>query len=573
MDTFKRLLKMVKPYLSRLIWAIVCMIFTAGLNSGIALMVKPLMDDIFVQKRWIMLQIIPVAILVLYFLKGIFDYVQVYLMNYIGQCIIMSLRNDLFAHIHKLSQRFFNEKSTGMLIARINQDVVLIQNTVSEAIASLIREPLNIIGYIFALFYLNWRWAFIAILVLPFIGILIDRLGKKLRKITLRAQERVSDLTILLHETITGASIVKAFMMENREIGRFARSNKAYFNELMRAVRVMALSTPLMEFLGAAALAFVLWYGGLQVFKAQTTPGTFFAFVTALLMMYTPIKKLTRVNNQIQQGIAGAERVFEIMDTKPDIESKPGAPRIGPLKELIQYKSVGFDYGEKKVLKEINFEVRKGEVIAIVGESGVGKTTMVNLIPRFYDVTSGAILIDNQDIRDVDLPSLRRQIGLVTQETILFNDTVRNNIAYGDLDASLIKIEAAAHAAYAHRFINRLPHKYHTVIGEKGVMLSGGQRQRLAIARAILKNPPILILDEATSALDTESERVVQKALENLMQNRTTFVIAHRLSTIQHADRIIVLDSGRLVEMGSHQELLKNQGAYHRLYTLQFQRA
>jgi subfamily B ATP-binding cassette protein MsbA len=564
---------MVRPYISRLIWAILCMVFTAALNSGIALMVKPLMDDIFVQKRWIMLQIIPVAILILYFLKGIFDYAQVYLMNYIGQRIIMSLRNSLFAHIHRLSQRFFAERSTGMLIARINQDVVLIQNTVSEAVASLIREPLNIIGYIFALFYLNWRWAFVAILVLPFVGILIDRLGKKLRKITWSAQERISDLTILLHETITGAAIVKAFMMEDKEIDRFARSNKAYFNELMRAVRVMALSTPLMEFLGAAALAFVLWYGGLQVFKGQTTPGTFFAFVTALLMMYTPIKKLTRVNNQIQQGIAGAERVFEIMDTEPDIVSKPGAPQIAPLKELIEYRSVGFDYGEKKVLKEIDFKVRKGEVVAIVGESGVGKTTMVNLIPRFYDVTTGVILIDGQDIRDVDLPSLRKQIGLVTQETILFNDTVRNNIAYGDLDASSKKIEAAANAAYAHRFINRLPHKYHTVIGEKGVMLSGGQRQRLAIARAILKNPPILILDEATSALDTESERVVQKALENLMQNRTTFVIAHRLSTIQHADRIIVLDRGRIVEMGSHQELLKKQGPYHRLYTLQFQSA
>lgn len=573
MDTFKRLLKMVRPYLGRLIWAILCMVFTAGLNSGIALMVKPLMDDIFVQKRWIMLQVIPVAILLLYFLKGVFDYAEVYLMNYIGQRIIMSLRNNLFAHIHRLSQRFFSERSTGMLIARINQDVVLIQNTVSEAVASLIREPLNIIGYIFALFYLNWRWALIAILVLPFVGILIDRLGKKLRKITWSAQEKISDLTILLHETITGAAIVKAFLMEDSEIDRFARSNKAYFNDLMRAVRVIALSTPLMEFLGAAALAFVLWYGGLQVFRGQTTPGTFFAFVTALLMMYTPIKKLTRVNNQIQQGIAGAERVFEIMDTEPDIVSKPGAPKIKPLKELIEYKSVGFQYGEKKVLKEIDFGVKKGEVIAIVGESGVGKTTLVNLIPRFYDVTAGAILIDGQDIRDVDLQSLRRQIGLVTQETILFNDTVRNNIAYGDLDASLPKIEAAANAAYAHRFINRLPQKYHTVIGEKGVMLSGGQRQRLAIARAILKNPPILILDEATSALDTESERVVQKALENLMKNRTTFVIAHRLSTVQHADRIIVLDRGGIAEMGSHQELLEKKGSYHRLYTLQFQSA
>jgi len=570
-EVFKRLLRMIRPYTGRLVWAILCMIFTAGLNSGIALMVKPLMDDIFMQKRWIMLQIIPLAILALYFLKGVFDYAQVYLMNYIGQRLVMQLRNELFAHIHSLSHRFFADRSTGMLISRTNQDVVLVQNTVTEGLANILRDPLEIIGYLVALFYLNWRWALIAVLVLPFIAMLIDRLGRKLRKITWSAQERISDLTVILHETFTGAAIVKAFMMEDREIDRFKQSNKAYFNELMRAVRVIALSTPLMEFLGAAGLALVLWYGGLQVFKGQTTPGTFFAFITALLMLYTPIKRLTRVNNQIQQGIAGAQRVFEIIDTEPDIASRPDAPALAPLREVIEYRSVGFGYNDKRVLNGIDLEVRKGEVVAIVGESGVGKTTLVNLLLRFYDVTSGAILIDGQDIREVALASLRKQIGLVTQETILFNDTVHNNIAYGDMDASQKRIEEAAYAAFAHRFINRLPHKYHTMIGEKGVMLSGGQRQRLAIARAILKNPPILVLDEATSALDTESERVVQKALENLMQNRTTFVIAHRLSTVQHADKIIVLEGGKIIEMGTHQDLLKQQGAYHRLYTLQFQ--
>ncbi|MGA1825831.1 MAG: ABC transporter ATP-binding protein, partial [bacterium] len=532
---------------------------------------KPLFDKVFMEKDLLMLNLIPIAIMIVYFLKGITLYAQEYFIQYIGEKITMELRNRLYYHLHCLSMSFFTKSSTGMIMSRINQDVTLIQGVLSQAFANLLREPLNIIGLVSVLFYTNWKWAVMVLIIFPFIAYIIDQLGRKLRRVTWHVQERLSDLYILLHETITGAAIVKAFMMEEAEIAKYFKANDAYFSEKMRAVKVKIISSPLMEFIASIGLATILWFGGNQVFQGKCTPGTFFAFVTALLMTYGPIKKVIAVYNQIQQGLAGAERIFEILDTPCDIKELPDAEPLPPLQNDIRYENVSFHYTENRpILTDINLVANKGEMIAIVGRSGAGKTTLVNLFFRFYDVTSGAILVDGHDIRNIKLSSLRSQIGLVTQETILFNDTISKNIAYGKPDPSREEIESSAHKAYAHDFIVTMKKGYDTIIGEKGAILSGGQRQRIAIARAILKNPPILILDEATSALDTESEQVVQKALENLMSNRTTFVIAHRLSTIQRADKIVVLSDGRIGEIGKHEELLAHKGLYYRYFTMQF---
>jgi subfamily B ATP-binding cassette protein MsbA len=570
MDLYRRLLIFVKPYWTRLAGAMVCMLFVSAATSGSAFLVKPALDDVFFKKDLTMLKLIPLAIVVLFVLKGLFDYGQAYLMAYVGQKIIADLREKIYSHLQSLSLSFFARNPTGVLMSRVTNDVGLVQGAVTDAVTGLLKDSFTIVGLLGVVFYRDWKLAIVALVVFPLAVYPIFKFGRKLRSYSVRSQTTMGDISTILMETISGNRIVKAFNMENYERNRFAKENRRLFGILMKSVRVRAISHPLMETLGGLGIAFIVFYGGYNVIKGVATPGTFFSFLAALLMLYEPVKRLSGVNNTIQQGLAAASRVFEVLDTVPEIRSKPQAKVLTSLSRGIEYRDVSFKYEDDWVLKNINLQIKVGEVVAFVGASGGGKTTLVNLLPRFYDVTSGKLLVDGSDTRDVSVDSLRAMIGIVTQQTILFNDTVKNNIAYGKINQPFEQIVKAAEAAYAHRFIQNLPQGYDTVIGEQGVKLSGGERQRISIARALLKNAPILILDEATSSLDSESEIEVQKALEFLMQGRTTLVIAHRLSTIRRADRIVVISNGGVIEEGSHEELLERGGEYKKLYLLQF---
>jgi subfamily B ATP-binding cassette protein MsbA len=570
MEAFKRLLKLAKPYGVRLTIAMICMVAVGALTSSQAYLVKPALDDIFLNKNTFALMWIPLAVIGIFLVKAVCNYGQIILMSYIGLRIVADLRNKLYEQIQKQSLAFFTQHPTGVLMSRITNDVLSIQSASSEAITSLVRDTFSIIFLTALIFYTNWKLALIAMIVFPVTIYPISKFGKKMRKVTTSTYITMGTLSSLLQETISGTRIVKAFCMEKYENERFAAENERLFKLNMSTVSVNAISSPLMEFLGSIAIAAVIFYGGYEVVKGNQTPGTFFSFLAAVLMLYEPVKRLTNVNNTIQSGIAGAERVFGVIDRVPDIIDKPKAINLPPITRGIDIKNVTFRYEETPVLKNINLCIKAGEVVAFVGMSGGGKTSLVNLIPRFYDVTSGCVLIDGYDIRDVSLQSLRSQIAIVTQQTILFNDSVKNNIAYGDIDRTEEDIINAAKAANAHDFIMKLPKGYDANIGELGTKLSGGEKQRLSIARALLKNAPILILDEATSSLDTEAEIEVQDALDNLMKGRTTLVIAHRLSTIRNADRIIVLVNGEIVEEGNHETLLAKKSEYFRLYNLQF---
>jgi subfamily B ATP-binding cassette protein MsbA len=465
---------------------------------------------------------------------------------------------------------FFDKETTGVLMSRLIYDVMLLQESVTRVVTSIFKDSFTIVGLTFVIFYREWRLALMAMVVVPLAAVFIVRFGRRLRRLSAQSQTAMARVSTILQENFTGQRIVKAFAREDFESSRFAQANQDFLKVRLRHTAVREMSSPVMELLGSFGMAAIIGYGGYNVIQGTSTPGTFFSFLAALLMLYAPIKGLSGTHNNIQEGLAAAERVFSLLDTPPAIQDRPSATPLPPLSKEILYEGVWFAYDERQALEDVNLTVRRGEMVALVGPSGAGKTTLLSLLPRFYEVSRGGIRIDGRDIRDLTLKSLREQIGVVTQQTILFNDTVRYNVAYGRLEATEAEIWAALRAAHAETFVRALPQGLDTVIGEQGVRLSGGERQRLAIARALLKDPPILILDEATSSLDSESEREVQLALDRLIEGRTTLVIAHRLSTVRNAHRIVVLDGGRLVEMGSHAELLAQEGLYRRLYEMQF---
>ncbi|HEY3380366.1 MAG TPA: ABC transporter ATP-binding protein [Vicinamibacterales bacterium] len=571
MNSLLRLFRFSAPYRGRLMAAFFWMVLYAIGSAGLAYMIKDVFDKVLASGAG--LGMVAAAVIGANLLKGVGGYFSSYLMADVGQRVVMDVRNALYRHILNQSAAFFARRTSGQLMSRITNDVGQVQQAVSETIGDLLRESLALVGYLVLLFSIDARLALVFLTGAPLVVYPLVRLGQRLRKTTRRSQEELENLSHVSAEAFTGHRIVKAFGTEAHEAGRFARAADRLFRANMKVTAALSVLPPVMEFLGGIGMAGALWYGAKEIANGQLTAGEFTSFIAALFLMYGPAKKLSRVNANLQQTMAASERIFEILDQHSEVVERPGAVPLRRLSRGITFDNVGFGYEDdhgRKILRGVSLEVPAGEMVAIVGRSGAGKTTLVNLLPRFYDVTAGAILIDGVDIRDVTLASLRAQIGIVTQETVLFDDTISGNIAYGSPDASPKAIEAAARSAHAHDFIVGLRNGYKTFIGERGQRLSGGQRQRLAIARALLKNSPILILDEATSSLDAESEHLVQEALANLMANRTAIVIAHRLSTVRRAKHIIVLERGRVVEMGRHEELLARPGgAYAKLYAMQ----
>jgi subfamily B ATP-binding cassette protein MsbA len=569
-NRYKHVFALIRRNWFRLFIAMLCMMVVSWTTALLAFLIKNILDDIFIAKDALMLKLIPVVVIVTSLLRGFAVLGKEYLMNHVGQSIIMSLRNDLYDNIQDLSLRFFQKEKTGVLMSRITNDVGVIRNMVSNVVTGSIEHVFSIVGLTVVVFYRDWQMAIIAFVVVPIAFFPIVKLGRKIRKVSTGTQESVADMSSFLHETFAGNRIVKAFGREQFEKERFFKKSYALFRYEMKKVKAQALSSPVMDICGGLGIAFIVWYGGNGVIKGTSTTGTFFSFLTAVFLLYEPFKKLTKLNNAVQEGLAAVDRVFDIIETKSDIVERPDPLVIADGNHHITFDHVSFSYGEATVLDNISISAKPGDVIALVGMSGGGKSSLVNLIPRFYDVTGGRILIDGVDIKDASLASLRKQIAMVTQDAILFNDTIRNNIFYGNHGATEEDIVEAAKAAYAYDFVMKLPNGFDTTIGELGSRLSGGEKQRICIARALLKNASILLLDEATSALDAEAEKVVQKALENLMKGRTTFVIAHRLSTITFADRILVLSGGKIVEEGTHGELLERGGDYSKLYNMQF---
>lgn len=571
MTLYLRILSYIKPYLPRLGFAIFCTIMAAAGNLYIPWIIKEMIDQVLADKNSEMLNMIAFSIIAIFLVRGMFWYGQNYLMSYVGQRVIIDIRAAVFSKLQRLSVSFYDKNKTGTIMSYVTNDVNALQSAMVENTIEMVTEGFILIGSVVAMIYLDWRLTLFTICTFPLVLWFMEFFGKKIRKTGGRIQECTADITSVLQESVASARVIKSFVREGYEIERFEVENKENFRANMKNAQLMATLTPVVELVAAIGVTMILWYGGNNVINGTITAGSLIAFLTYAVNISNPIKRLTRVIGNIQKALAAAQRVFMILDMPEEVAEVENAKLLPHVDGKVEFQNVSFAYNEKgDVIKDLSFTVDPGEAIAIVGPSGAGKSTIANLLPRFYDVNAGDIKIDGYSVREVTLDSLREQVGIVPQETMLFNGTVYDNILYGRLDATKEEIEAAAKAANAHDFILQLNEGYATRLGDRGVNLSGGQRQRIAIARAILKNPRILILDEATSALDTESERVVQEALDRLMVGRTAFIIAHRLSTIKNADKILVLEKGSLVEAGTHDELLALGGLYAHLYKIQY---
>lgn len=571
MNLYLRILKFIRPYLGRLIAAGFCTVMTAAANLYVPWIVRDVIDKVFQNKDSDLLNLISLGIVVIFFARGIFYYGQSYLMNYVGESIVIDVRGIVYRKLMTLSTHFFDTNKLGTIMSYVTNDVAALQGAMVANSIEIITETSVLIGSVGAMVYLDWKLTLFTFSTFPVVLFFMDFFGKKIRKSGHRIQQATADITSILQETLAATRVVKSFVREPYEIARFDQQNKANFYANMKSAKLMGTLSPVIEFIAALGVTAIIWFGGRSVIGGDITAGSLVAFLVYAINISNPIKRIARVLGSIQKALAAAERVFYIMDLTDTIPQKPDAITLPSVEGNVEFRHVSFAYNKgETILHDVSFSAKPGQAIALVGPSGAGKSTVASLLPRFYDVTEGAIFVDGHDVRDVTLASLREQVGIVPQETNLFNDTVYNNILYGRLDATRDEVIAAAKAANADEFIQQLPKGYDTQLGDRGVNISGGQRQRISIARAILKNPRILILDEATSALDTESERIVQEALDRLMVGRTSFVIAHRLSTIQNAAKIIVLDKGSIVEEGTHQQLMAKHGLYAHLHDIQF---
>jgi ATP-binding cassette, subfamily B, bacterial MsbA len=571
MKSYKRLLAYMRPYLKRLGVAVICIILAAAANLYVPWIIKDMIDKVLADKNMSMLNIIAIGIVVVFFFRGIFYYGQAYLVSFIGQRVIIDVRDVIYRKFQRMPLAYYDQHQTGETMSFITNDVGALQSALVDNLIELVTEGAILIGSIALMLYLDWKLSLLTLFTIPIIAQAMKVFGRKLKSAGTVIQERLADITAFLQESISAIRVVKSFTREDYEIARFKEQNELNFQAAMKNVQLSSLLTPTVEFLAALGVTVIVWFGGYEVVNGVMTAGSLVAFLTYAVNLANPVKRLSRVYANIQKAMAAAERVFEVLDLEEPIRDKEDAVPLPQIAGHVAFEAVSFEYSKGvSALENVTLEAKPGQMIAFVGPSGAGKSTIANLIPRFYDVTSGSIKIDGVDIRDVTLRSLREQIGIVPQETNLFSTAIMENIRYGRLDATDEEVVAAAKSANAHEFIMELPYGYATAIGERGMNLSGGQRQRIAIARAILKDPRVLILDEATSALDTESEKIVQAALDKLMVGRTSFVIAHRLSTIFNADCIFVIENGHVKEQGTHQELLSLGGLYSNLYSIQF---